>query len=119
MSWLGQYNYFVYILVMMIGLYGAVARPNLVKKVLSLGIFQTGVFLFYISMSVRQGATAPITVSYTDTTTLYHNPLPHVLILTAIVVSVSTTAVALALVLAIKRTYGTIESDELGEYEEL
>lgn len=120
MSLLGQYNYLVYALLLLVGLYGAVAKPNLVKKVLALGIFQTAVFLFYISMAVRAGGTAPITVDFTGKQeVLYVNPVPHVLILTAIVVSVSTMAVALALVVAIRKAYGTVEADELGEYDEL
>ena len=119
MEWLFQYhyNYLIYVILMMIGLYGAIAKVNLVKKVIALAMFQTAVFLFYISMSAKEGATAPIHTF--EEGQLYANPLPHVLILTAIVVSVSTTAVALALVIAIKKAYGTIEADELGEYEEL
>jgi multicomponent Na+:H+ antiporter subunit C len=122
MDWLLQYhyNYLIYIVLMMIGLYGAIAKVNLVKKVISLSLFQTAVFLFYISMAVKEGGTAPITIKEgLAPGQFYTNPLPHVLILTAIVVSVSTTAVALALVIAIKRGYGTVEADELGEYEEL
>ena len=121
MDWLFQYhyNYLIYVILLMIGLYGAIAKTNLVKKVISLSIFQTAVFLFYISMAMKDGATAPIIWEKLQPDQFYANPLPHVLILTAIVVSVSTTAVALALVIAIKKAYGTIEADELGEYEEL
>jgi len=125
MEWLFQYhyNYLIYVILMMIGLYGAIAKVNLVKKVISLSMFQTAVFLFYISMAVKHDATAPIRWDelgdHASDLTRYANPLPHVLILTAIVVSVSTTAVALALVIAIKKGYGTVEADELGEYEEL
>lgn len=121
MEWLLQYhyNYLIYIILMMVGLYGAIAKVNLVKKVISLSLFQTAVFLFYISMAVKTGGTAPITTEHLAPGQVYTNPLPHVLILTAIVVSVSTTAVALALVIAIKKAYGTVEADELGEYEEL
>lgn len=120
MEWLLQYhyNYLIYIILMMVGLYGAIAKVNLVKKVISLSLFQTAIFLFYISMAVKDGGTAPITTELAAGQ-VYTNPLPHVLILTAIVVSVSTTAVALALVIAIKKAYGTVEADELGEYEEL
>ena len=121
MEWLLQYhyNYLIYVVLMMIGLYGAIAKVNLVKKVIALGMFQTAVFLFYISMAVKTGGTAPIFWEALGEGQPYTNPLPHVLILTAIVVSVSTTAVALALVIAIKREYGTVEADELGEFEEL
>jgi multicomponent Na+:H+ antiporter subunit C len=111
-DWIGLYNYWVYILLMMIGLYAVMAKNNLVKKVIGLGIFQTAVFLFYISMSMVDDGTVPIVW---DLAVRYSNPLPHVLILTAIVVAVSTMAVALALVIAIKHAYGTIESNELDD----
>jgi multicomponent Na+:H+ antiporter subunit C len=104
------YNYWVYIVLMMIGFYTVIAKHNLVKKVIGLGLFQTSVFLFYISAGMVEGGTAPIVWEQAQR---YVNPVPHVLILTAIVVSVSTMAVALALVIAIKRAYGTVEADEL------
>ena len=110
MDWLGLGNYGVYIALMMIGFYAVIAKPNLVKKVIGLTLFQTAVFLFYISIGMVDEGTAPIVWAGADH---YVNPLPHVLILTAIVVSVSTMAVALALAIAIKRTYGTIEANEL------
>jgi multicomponent Na+:H+ antiporter subunit C len=115
---LGIYNYWIYVLLMMIGLYGVIAKPNLIKQAIALGLFQTGIFLYYISMAVIDGGTAP--VWYADPADPgqkfqgpYDNPLPHVLILTAIVVSVSVLAVALALIINIKRSYGTIEADEI------
>jgi multicomponent Na+:H+ antiporter subunit C len=114
MDWLGHYNYWVYIVLMMIGFYAVIAKPNLVKKVIGLGLFQTSVFLFYISTGVVEDGTVPIVW---EQAIRYTNPLPHVLILTAIVVSVSTMAVALALVVTIKRAYGTIEADKLEEKE--
>jgi len=114
---LGIYNYWIYVILMMIGLYGVIAKPNLIKQAIALGLFQTGIFLFYISMAVIDGGTAPIWTTIDDGAQKfqgpYDNPLPHVLILTAIVVSVSILAVALALIINIRRSYGTIESDEI------
>ena len=114
---LGIYNYWIYVVLMMIGLYGVIAKPNLIKQAIALGLFQTGIFLYYISMAVIDGGTAPIWTTIEDGAQKfqgpYDNPLPHVLILTAIVVSVSVLAVALALIINIKRSYGTIEADEI------
>ncbi|MBT3782109.1 MAG: cation:proton antiporter subunit C [Rhodospirillaceae bacterium] len=107
---LDHYNYWIAILLMMIGLYTVVARGNLVKKLVGLNIFQTSVFLLYITMGKVAGGTAPI---LDDRFTVYSNPIPHVLILTAIVGGVATTALGLALVVRIKESYGTIEEDEL------
>ncbi|MDC3379314.1 cation:proton antiporter subunit C [Planctomycetota bacterium] len=114
MEWTGLVNYWVYVALMMIGLYAVMAKNNLVKKIIGLALFQTGIFIFYISLAVVDGGTAPVVVEGAER---YTNPLPHVLILTAIVVSVSTMAVALAIVVNIKRAYGTIESDEILELE--
>jgi len=117
MTVLGTYNYWIAIILMMIGLYGVIAKPNLIKQAIALGLFQTGIFLFYISMAVIDGGTAPIWTTVDDGAQKfqgpYDNPLPHVLILTAIVVGVSILAVALALIINIKRSYGTIEADEI------
>jgi len=110
---LGQYNYWVVILLMMSGFYIVISRGNLVKQVVGLSIFQTSVFILYISLANVAGATAPITHAVEGE--IYSNPLPHVLILTAIVVNVSTTAVALALVVRIKEAYGSIEQDDIGD----
>jgi multicomponent Na+:H+ antiporter subunit C len=107
---LGLYNYWVFIVLMMVGFYIVISSGNLVKKIVGLNIFQTSVFIFYISMGNIEGATAPILV---DGTAVYSNPLPHVLILTAIVVGVATTALGLALVIRIKEAYGTVEEDEV------
>ncbi len=109
---LAKYNYWIYITLMMIGFYAMIAKQNLIKKIIGMNIFQTAVFLFYISIAKVKGGTAPIEL---DKATLYDNPLPHVLILTAIVVSVSTTAVALALIIKIYKAYGTIEEDKILE----
>jgi multicomponent Na+:H+ antiporter subunit C len=108
----GLFNHWVFVLIMMAGLYAAIAKGNLAKKVLGLSIFQTGIFLFYISLGYVHGTTAPV-VWKDHPEAVYANPLPHVLILTAIVVSVSTMAVALAILVNIKRAYGSIEADEL------
>ena len=107
---LSKFNYWIYILLMMIGFYAMMAKGNLIKKIIGMNIFQTAVFLFYISMAKVQSATAPIIWEYGGP---YENPLPHVLILTAIVVSVSTTAVALGLVIRIFEEYGHIEEENI------
>ena len=110
MQSLGSFNYWIVIILMMIGFYALIARGNLVKKVVGLNVFQASVFLLFISMGKVTGGTAPILGEGFE---LYSNPLPHVLILTAIVVGVATTALGLALIVRIKEAYGTIEDDEL------
>lgn len=107
---IGHYNYWLVILLMMVGLYTVVSRGNLVKKIVGLNVFQTSVFLLYITMAKVEGGTAPILVENVE---LYSNPLPHVLILTAIVVGVATTAVGLALSVCVHESYGTVEEDEI------
>lgn len=111
----GHFNYWMGIVLMMLGLYVAISRGNLIKKVVGLNLFQTSVFMLYISMGKVAGGTAPILTGKPDT--VYSNPLPHVLILTAIVVGISTTALALALVVRIRESYGTIEEDEIAAIE--
>ncbi len=111
-----KYYYFVVIFLMMIGLYATISSRNLIKKVIGINIFQISVFLFYITMAKVEHGTAPI---LWDKSHVYDNPLPHVLILTAIVVSVSTTAVALALIINIHKEYGTIEEDRILEAQKL
>ena len=106
----GLYHYWVVIFLMMAGLYVVISRSNLVKKVIGLNVFQVSVIMFYISMGKVRGGTAPIEASGFD---IYSNPLPHVLMLTAIVVGVATTAVALSLVVRINEAYGSIEDDEI------
>ncbi len=153
MTVLGHYNYWIFIFLMMVGFYTIIARGNLVKKVVGLTIFQTSVFIFYISLAKIIGGTAPILVgdhgaggeagghgagagagthggeaaaqaagealgsaareSLAVGDVIYSNPLPHVLILTAIVVGIATTALALALVVRIREAYGTVEEDEI------
>ena len=114
MDGLPSYHYLAYVALLMIGLYTVIAGRNLVKKVIGLGVLQTGVFLFFISLAKVDDGTAPI---LTDGSAEYANPLPQVLILTAIVVAVSTTAVALALCVRIHQDYGTIEEDEIAHEE--
>jgi multicomponent Na+:H+ antiporter subunit C len=115
-----KYNYWLYIILMMIGLYAMIAKNNLIKKLVGMNIFQTAIILFYVSIGVKKGATIPIleehgagmgehAVRVAD----YINPLPHVLMLTAIVVSVSTFGVALALAVKIYQQYKTLEEDEI------
>lgn len=104
------YNYWIVIALMMIGLYMVIAQGNLIKKIIGLNIFQTSVFIFYISVGKVDGGSAPI---LSEGESLYSNPLPHVLILTAIVVGIATTALALALVIRIKRAYGSVEERDI------
>ncbi|MGB2496303.1 MAG: cation:proton antiporter subunit C [Candidatus Puniceispirillaceae bacterium] len=108
---LESWNYLVVIALMMGGLFIVISQNNLVKKLVGLAIFQTSVFLFYISAGKIAGGTAPILMEGDDR--LYSNPLPHVLILTAIVVGVATTALGLALILRIHAAFGSIEDDEV------
>jgi len=110
MEFPGLLNYWLAIILMMTGFYIVIAQGNLIKKIVGISIFQVSVFVFYISMSKVDGGTAPILA---EGITVYSNPLPHVLILTAIVVGVATMALALALVIRIKDAFGTIEEDEL------
>ncbi|MHC1790579.1 cation:proton antiporter subunit C [Solidesulfovibrio sp.] len=114
---LTKYNYWGYVIIMMTGLYAMIAKRNLMKKMIGLGIFQTSIMLFFVAIGNKEGATIPILL---DTTTgaginagTYINPLPHVLMLTAIVVSVATLGVALALIQRIHQAYGTLEEDEI------
>lgn len=111
MSALGLFNYWAVVVLMMIGFYTLIASGNLVKKLIGLSIFQTSVFILYISMGKIVDGTPPILVPEGDV--VYSNPLPHVLILTAIVVGVATLAVGLGLVVRIKEAYGTVEEDEI------
>jgi len=115
-----KYNYWIYITLMMIGLYAMIAKNNLVKKIVGMNIFQTAIILFYVSVGAKKGATIPIlehghgghgynVVHAID----YVNPLPHVLMLTAIVVAVATLGVALALAIRVYDRYNTLEEDEI------
>ena len=130
---LAKANYATYIILMMVGLYAMIAKNNLMKKIVGMSIFQTAVILFYVSIGCKRGATIPIlhhgppeavahgaekvaahamdAVRVAD----YINPLPHVLMLTAIVVGVATLGVALALAIKVYKTYGTLEEDEINQ----
>lgn len=114
MEFPGVFNYWATIVLMMIGFYVVIAQGNLVKKIFGLNIFQVSVFLFYISMSKVDSGAAPI---LDDRYQSYSNPLPHVLILTAIVVGVATMSLGLALIVRIRDAYGTIEEDEIERQE--
>lgn len=107
---LGLFNYWIVIALMMTGFYVVIAASNLIKKIIGLNIFQTSVFILYISIGKIKGGAAPILTEGVET---YANPLPQVLILTAIVVGVSTTALGLALIVRIKEAYGSIEEDDI------
>ncbi len=107
---IAHYNQWITIFLMVSGLYIVVARSNMIKKLVGLGLFQTSVYLLYLSPGKILGGTPPI---LSEQSTVYSNPLPHVLILTAIVVGVATLALGLALVVRINETFGTIEEDEI------
>ncbi len=119
---IGHFNNVTYITLMMIGFYAMTGKSNLVKKLVGMNIFQWSIILFVVSLSAKRGATIPIVVGGHDQETApiieasqYVNPLPQVLMLTAIVVGVAITGVALALLLRIHKQYGTLEEDELLE----
>ncbi len=113
-----KYNYWIYVVLMMIGFYAMIGKRNLVKKLLGLNIFQTAIILFFVSTGVKKGGGIPIVDKYqalaggVDAATVV-NPLPHVLMLTAIVVGVATLALGLSIVVRIKEAYGTVEEDEI------
>ena len=119
---IGHFNTVTYIVLMMIGFYAMTGKTNLVKKLVGMNLFQWSIILFVVSLSAKRDATIPIVLAGHDHEAApvldaahYVNPLPHVLMLTAIVVAVATTGVALALLLRIHRQYGTLEDDELLE----
>ncbi len=115
----GLFNYWIVIFLMMTGFYVVIARGNLVKKIVGLNIFQTSVFILYISMGKVEDGTAPIVIEGAKGVgAVYSNPLPHVLILTAIVVGIATTALGLALIVRIKEAYGTVEEDDIFAQDE-
>lgn len=111
MNIVGLWHYWVVIVLMMIGLYIVIARDNLLKKIMGLSIFQVSVIMFYVAIGKVEGGTAPIISEGTNVA--YSNPLPHVLMLTAIVVGVATTALGLALAVRIYEEYGTLEEREI------
>ena len=111
------FNYWVFAILLMIGFYAVIAKPNLIKKLIGLSLFQSAVFLLYISMGRVEGGTAPI-FSDNAGTSLFSNPLPQVLILTAIVVGISTLALGLGIVVRIREEYGSIEENEIAEIDQ-
>ena len=115
MAAVGLYNYWIVVFLMKAGFNIVIAHDNLVKKIIGLNVFQASVFILYITFGKVQGGTAPIIA---EGITTYSNPLPHVLILTAIVVGVATTALGLALVVRINEAYGSIEDDEIHVQDE-
>ena len=115
MSVVGLYNYWIVICLMMAGFYVVISSGNLVKKIVGLNVFQASVFILYISLGKMRDGAIPILREGID---MYSNPLPQVLILTAIVVGVATTALGLALVVRIKEAYGTVEEDEIHQQDE-
>ncbi len=117
---IAKYNYWLYVILMMIGFYAMIGKKNLIKKLIGMNIFQTAIILMFVSVGVKKGGAIPILdkhevlVNGIEAARIV-NPLPHVLMLTAIVVSVSITGVALAIILRIYRKYGTLEEDEIME----
>lgn len=114
---IGKYNYWIYIALMMIGFYAMIAKKNLGKKIVGMNIFQTAIILFFISTAYKKNATIPIIMKSQEfiDPIQYMNPLPHVLMLTAIVVMVSTFGVALAILIMIYKQYKTLDEDEILE----
>ena len=117
---IAKYNYWIYVVLMMIGFFGMIGKNNLVKKLLGMNIFQTAIILMFISSGVKKGGLIPVldkqaALEHGVNSALINNPVPHVLMLTAIVVSVSVTGVALALMQRIYRRYGTLEENEILE----
>ena len=116
---LSKANYWMTIVLMMVGLYAMIAKKNLIKKIIGMNILQTAVILFFISIGAKKDASIPIVMHGSDAhahavhAVDYINPLPHVLMLTAIVVSVATLGVALALAMKVYSQYGTLEEDEI------
>jgi len=116
MRLVGLYHYWVFAVLLMIGFYAVIAKPNLIKKLIGLSLFQSAVFLLYITMGKVEGGTAPILQAGAENV-LYSNPLPQVLILTAIVVGISTLALGLGIVVRIKEEYGSIEEHDMQEID--
>lgn len=111
----GAFNYWGAGTLLLIGLHGMLARPNLMRKLMALNVFSVAVIIFYLALAEKTGATAPVLLhgAAAADPRRYVNPLPHALMLTAIVVGVATTGVALALIVALHRRYGTLEEPEL------
>lgn len=115
---IAKYNYWAFVILMMIGFYAMIVKKNLIKKIIGMNIFQTSIILFFISTACKKGGTLPILKNSQELlprVSEYINPLPHVLMLTAIVVMVATLGVALAAAILIYRRYDTLEEDEIYE----
>ena len=119
---LSHYNFYIVVLIILLGLWAMIAKNNLIKKIMGMAIFQTGIILFYISMGAKKGSTIPIidTHGHHDyymqiDSTLYANPLTHILMLTAIVVGVATVGLALTVIQKVYEEHGTIEENEILE----
>jgi len=114
-EFLAEYNFWFVIILILIGFYAMVAKDNIIKKIIGLNITQTAIFLFFISLADKSDGAAPVLM---DDVASYVNPLPHTLMLTGIVVSLSTTAVALALAVRIYREYGTLDAEKISRAKE-
>jgi multicomponent Na+:H+ antiporter subunit C len=114
---LGKFNYWIYVILIMVGFYGMMAKNNLMKKLIGMNIFQWSIILFYISIGIKKGGTVPVIMGGPGAVRAldYVNPLPHVLMLTAIVVGVATTGIALTLLIIIYKKYGTLEENKIIE----
>jgi multicomponent Na+:H+ antiporter subunit C len=110
---LGLYNYWVFIFLLVVGIYAVLVKGNYVKRMIGLGIFQAAVFLLFITMDKVEGGTGPIFRGAPEPGQLFANPLPQVLILTAIVVGIAVTALGLAISIRIREEYGSVEEDEI------
>ena len=111
---LSRYVYLMIVILLAIGLYGMLGKRNLLKKLIGLNIFQTAIFLFFIEGATKLGGTVPVIDPQLGMEAAqYINPLPHVLILTGIVVGLSVTGVALAFLLIIYRNYGTLDDTSI------
>jgi multicomponent Na+:H+ antiporter subunit C len=111
-EFLAGYNFWFVVVLILIGFYAMIARENIIKKLIGLNITQTAIFLFFISLAEKSGGSAPV---LREGVLSYVNPLPHTLMLTGIVVSLSTTAVGLSLAVRIYREYGTLDAEEIAE----
>lgn len=117
MELVGLYNYWVFAVLLMAGLYAVIASTNMLKKLLGMSIFQAAVFLLYITMDKVEGGTAPIIREGASSEQLYSNPLPQVLILTAIVVGIATLSLGLAVLVRVHEAYGSIDEHEIREMD--
>jgi multicomponent Na+:H+ antiporter subunit C len=118
MTILGHYNYWVFIFLLAIGLYSALTNDNYVKRMIALGVFQAAVFLLFITMDKVEGGTGPIVLPDAPVDQIYANPLPQVLILTAIVVGIAVTALGLAIAIRIREEYGSVQEVDTRRLDE-